>query len=441
MMGLIAWVQEKNPLPPGTVVVGTGLAVSGVTSSAFLVITGNRLGPIEFGSLFLLWTMVFLIGPGFFLPLQQEVGRALAARRVLGLAGGAVIRRAALLGAGLTAVLAVLCLLASRLLIDRLFNGDVTLLAGLIVAIFGYCVFNLVLGAMSGSDRWSRYAAYFGGEAAMRLVWALVCVAVGVTTAGPIGLSLGVCPLIVGALIMTRQGDLLEPGPPAPWKELVASLGALLAGSALAQLLVNAGPVLIGLLASADDRAEVGKFTAALIIARIPLFLFQAVQAALLPRLSAVAAAGRLDDFKAGLGRLTMAIGGVALLGTLGGFAVGPAIVERLFGSGYAGIPNRTMGLLALGTGVYVLAMVLSQATIALGGARHAAIGWAVGVATMPLVVAVVPGLLDRVALGYVAGAVVSSVAMAVLLRTLLRRGAQPSEADLREALLHAPFE
>ena len=41
-----------------------------------------------------------------------------------------------------------------------------------------------------------------------------------------------------------------------------------------------------------------------MLLARIPLFMFQAVQAALLPRLSRLAAKGELDEFRAGLKRL-----------------------------------------------------------------------------------------------------------------------------------------
>jgi O-antigen/teichoic acid export membrane protein len=40
------------------------------------------------------------------------------------------------------------------------------------------------------------------------------------------------------------------------------------------------------------------------LLARVPLFLFQAVQAALLPRLARLAAEGEIDEFRAGFRRL-----------------------------------------------------------------------------------------------------------------------------------------
>ena len=74
----------------------------------------------------------------------------------------------------------------------------------------------------------------------------------------------------------------------------------------LAQVLINAPPVLVQLLAGPRHKAEVGVFTAALVVARVPLFLFQAVQAALLPKLSGLVAAERYEEFRRGLRRLVV---------------------------------------------------------------------------------------------------------------------------------------
>jgi len=440
-MRTVEWARRRNPLPTGTVVVGAGLAVTGAASYVFLVVTGHVLGPERFGALSVLWAMVFFVGPGFFVPFQQEVGRALSARHVRGVAGGAVIRRATWLGLGLAGVLIVVCAIAAGPITDHVFSGDATLLAALMLSVLGYLVANLVQGAMSGSGQFGRYAAYLGGEAVLRLLIALAFAALAFSSPGPYGFALGVAPLAIAVPVLWGQRRLLEPGPEAPWKELSTSLGALLTGSVLAQLLVNAGPVLLEVLASSAEKAEVGKFTAALIIARIPLFLFQAVQAALLPRLAAVAAEGRFEDFRGGLARLLVLLGAIALVGTAVSFAVGPFLVERFFGSEYAGIANHTTGFLALGTAAYVVAMAVGQANIALGGARYVAIGWGIGVVTVPVVVAVVPGLLERVEYSYVAGSVVAAAAMGVFLLRQLATGATVHEGDLVEAMLDLPLE
>src|SRR5204863_4983480 len=114
------------------------------------------------------------------------------------------------------------------------------------------------------------------------------------------------------------QHQLVTEGPDAPWSELSSALGALLAGSVLAMVLVNGGPIAMKILAGEGDDEKVAAFFTAVIIARIPLFLFQAVQAALLPKLSALATAGRLEEFKIGFRKLVLVIGGFGIIAIVG---------------------------------------------------------------------------------------------------------------------------
>ena len=68
-----------------------------------------------------------------------------------------------------------------------------------------------------------------------------------------------------------------------------------------------------------------------MLLARIPLFMFQAVQAALLPRLSRLAAKGELDEFRAGLRRLLIVVLAVGVVGTLGALVLGPFVIELVY--------------------------------------------------------------------------------------------------------------
>ena len=87
--------------------------------------------------------------------------------------------------------------------------------------------------------------------------------------------------------------------------------------------------------ASAARRAEnedglVTAFSYGVLLARIPLFLFQAVQAALLPRLSRLAARGEIEEFRAGLRRLLLIVViAVGVVGIAGAFILGPWVIER----------------------------------------------------------------------------------------------------------------
>ena len=80
------------------------------------------------------------------------------------------------------------------------------------------------------------------------------------------------------------------------------------------------------------ERKMVADFIVGFFIARIPILLFQAVQAALLPKLAGLAGAGRIDDFRSGLRKLVLIVVGVGVLGIVGGVTVGPAVGKILFG-------------------------------------------------------------------------------------------------------------
>src|SRR5204862_255530 len=120
----------------------------------------------------LLVRLVLLAGPGFFLPLEQEVSRALAARRALGTGTGPVVRRAALFGALICAVLIGGTLIASPLVVSKLFDHDWLLLVGLVLGMAGYYVELLARGTYSGLGRFGPYSVVIGAEGLVRF---LIC--------------------------------------------------------------------------------------------------------------------------------------------------------------------------------------------------------------------------------------------------------------------------
>src|SRR4029079_7788770 len=78
----------RAPLPEGTVPVGIGLLIAGVTSYLFLKVARVALGSDEaVQPIASLWIATFALAPGFFLPLEQELARTLAHRRALGQGG------------------------------------------------------------------------------------------------------------------------------------------------------------------------------------------------------------------------------------------------------------------------------------------------------------------------------------------------------------------
>ncbi len=412
--------------------IAAGLVVLGLTAYGFLVIAARALGPEAYAPLSALWAVVFLVGPGCFIPIEQELARSLAARHAAGLGGGPVIRRAARLGGGAVALLTVVCAVAGFVLLDRLFDGEVLLVVGLLLSLVGYYAEHLARGVLAGYGRFRPYGIALATEGTLRLVGCAVLAVLGVATAGPYGVVLGAAPLIATAVALRGQHDLAPPGPEADRRELTVALGWLLAGSVLAQGLANAGPVAVKLLADDSERAVAGRFLAALIVARVPLFLFTAVLAPALPRLARMAAAGDRPGFDAGLRRLLGLVAALSVAGTVGALVAGPTVVRTLFGADFE-LPAHDLATLAVACAAYLFAMTLAQALIAVSGHGRVAMAWLAGVVSFGVVTALGSDLLTRVELGMVAGGVVSAVAMGGLLLPLLhhRVGPTGSAADL----------
>ena len=121
-----------------------------------------------------------------------------------------------------------------------------------------------------------------------------------------------------------------------------------------------------------------------MLLARIPLFLFQAVQAALLPRLSRLAARNELDEFRGGFRKLLYIVAGVGVLGTARGLRA--RAVRSSTRCTRSTSSRRTMAMLALGSALYMVALALAQAVIALSGHALVAVGWTIGMVTFVVV-------------------------------------------------------
>jgi len=263
--------------------------------------------------------------------------------------------------------------------------------------------------------------------------------AIGITTAGPYGIAIALAPLVGFGFVLARGSLHTEDGPEATWSEVTPNLGWLLLGSVFAAGLVNAGPVAANLLKSADQAHKVTQFGYGVMLSRIPLFLFQAVQAALLPRLSRLAARNQLDEFRRGFKKLLMLVLGVGIFGTVGAYALGPWIIHKMYD---ADLQRGTLAMLAVGSAVYMLALALAQAVIALRGHALVGAGWGVGMATFLVVTWLSSDdLFRRIEFGLVASSVAALASFALALRYKLRQGTQPTPESMMDAIIDMPFE
>lgn len=431
--------SSRIPLPEGTASVGAGLFVAGMSAYAFFKVGQQALGQDGFKPIVAMWFVAFALAPGFFLPLEQEVSRAIAHRRALGQGGAPVVRRVIPLALAVAAALAVIIAATSGLFTTYLFEGDGVVTLCLALTLVMYAPFHLARGICSGTGRFGLYGTIIGTDGATRVLGCTALWIAGVNTVGAYALVIALSPL-VGVLVVGARGGLhTDDGPPASWTEITPNLSWLLLGSLFSSALVNAGPITVDLLGTNSPAAVVTRFGNAVIFARIPLFLFQAVQAALLPRLARLAAKGDLGEFHHGLRRLLKLVGAVGSLGVAGTYMFGSQVLNFV----YEGrIDRRTLTLLALSSALYMVAVAIAQAVIALRGHALAAIGWVLGFSTFVVVAWLSSDdLYLRVELALVGSSLVALASFAMSLRSLLRRGATPDAESMLDALSERPLD
>ena len=159
----------RDSVPDGAASVGLGIAVASIAAYAFVVITLNSLDGGAKAAFSAFWAVIFVIGPGFFLPMEQEVGRAVAHRRAQGDGSRPLVYKAFKLGAGLTAVLIVATVAFSPLLSEEIYNGDQFFTVALAVSLVSFFLLHLSRGVLAGEGRFRPYAEIIAIDAIVRL--------------------------------------------------------------------------------------------------------------------------------------------------------------------------------------------------------------------------------------------------------------------------------
>lgn len=403
--------------------VAGGLFLLGVSASVFLVLAARAVGPGDFAGLAVLWTLVYTLGIGLFLPFEQEVARALAQRNAEGYGGAPVLRRAAGMAGWLFLAASLVGLAASPWLLDWL-GGRWSHVVALAVACAALAGQYIARGAFSGNHRYAPYSVQIGVEGLVRLLGVVALSVAGVSETWAYAALLAGAPLV--SLLVTA-GPLAQvshmTGPPARFVELSTNLAWLLGASLAAQGLANLGTLAVTVLASPAEEGAAGHFLAGFTVARSPLFLFAAVQAVLLPGLTRHLTHGRHGAFRRQLQAVMLTIGLIGGAGILGSWLLGPEVLQLLFG------PEFEMGrgdlvLLALSTAIYMVALVLQPAVIALERHRTNAVAWIAGLLVFGAGLFLPLSTFLRIEIALVLGA----LAVCVILAADLARGAKKRE-------------
>ena len=355
------------------------------------------------------------------------------------------MRRAGYLGLGfcILLTLGIVGLALATEVVHNKFNGHVGLLICLIVALFTFGVEFLARGAFAGMGRFGAYGVSLAAEGVIRFLPCVPLALAGVTNPFWYGLLLAVPPLLATMVAMRGQHGLALPGPTAPWSELSSNLGYLLGGSMLAQVLSYAPFIGAQVLAKPGERAAVADFAVGLFLSRIPILLVpggagrvaaEALDARQrgprrrLPARRAAARAHRRRDRRARCDRRR---------------PIGPFAGRILFGDKF-NLSNSDVALLALGSGLFILALTLSQALISLHGHQQAMVAWFLGHRRVRRDArgSQAHELFLRVELGSIAGAGVAAAAMGLFFLRRLSRGVEAgSLASLVEQIEYGTLE
>jgi O-antigen/teichoic acid export membrane protein len=405
-------------LPSGTLLVGAGLAVLGVGSYVQLAVAGHSLSTPGMAAMSVLWSIVFWIGVGLFFPVEQELIRLVAARRTRGEGIIPVARRAAVLAGAILAATLVPLAVAARPLADKLFGGDIGMVMALAAALLALAVSSVSRGVLAGLGKFTAYGNSLAVDGGLRIALASALGVAGIHSPTAFGLTLAVPPLLSAACLLGPPLRELHPGPTIAWTVLGRGMGLLIGTMLLAQFVANVAVINVRLL-SPGDPAVVGALLAAMILARVPLFVFTSLQVSLLPGLAGAVAAADKARFRQLAAR---GCGIVTVLGLAGGVPaviLGPRLIRVLFAARPA-LGHADFAWLACGTLFYMLAMVLGQSAMALSRHRDQLLGWMAGVLVL-VAITLGPGEVKRrVEVGYALSSLTVAVvlAVAVFLRT-----------------------
>ena len=402
--------------------VSAGLVVLGVSSYAFLALARRGLDDAPYSVLSVLWVLLFTVGPGIFLPLEQELGRVVATRRAMGQAYRPVVVKAVWGVVGVVLAFTIAFGVFGDLVGRRLLGGDAAAGWSLVAGVAALAVSSLARGLFAGRGQFGRYAVQLGADGTFRVLLAVGLIVAQVHSVWMWGAALAAAPLL--SVLVSAWGsaeDQPEPAgdPAADGIEFSHALGWLLGATLASQALANGAVILAQLAMGPGQEAVAGSLLIGLVVARVPLFLYAAVQASLLPRLAEVRAHRDLPGFVRLLASTTAVVTALGVANIVAVAVFGRWVMRALFGQ--QPLSEHIMVLLAVATAAFMIASVLTQGLVALEHHMDSCIAWLFGLAVFALVFfQSSSGLDERVTWSFLGGAVGAAIAMLSML--VLRR-------------------
>jgi O-antigen/teichoic acid export membrane protein len=424
-----------------SVAVGT----TGFIVYLYFALASHNLDREDYGDVTTLWLVVFVTVATLYRPVEQLLSRTIAERHAREGFRGRPLRVAATIQAIVAVTVIALCLVLRAPIEDELLSGSSTLYWILVVSIGAYAGTFFARGFFAGHRRFGLYSAVLLSDACTRILFPLavaVGIASGVTAialgivAGPL-VSLLLAPAVVAIAVRGRAG--IEPEAPAEaaperrgseGTEFTLAHGGGFAAAVLLivfseQLFLSSGAFVIRVT---EGAAATGFIFNVLMLARAPIYLFQAVATSLLPHLTRLryrpGMAGD-DAFRLSVNVTLGAVVAFAAAVVVVVLVAGPELMQVAFGDKFT-YDRAGLVIVSGGMGFYLAAATLNQAALAQGRAQRAAMCWiACALAYVGWNLLPVLDEFRRVEVGFAVAAAV----LCALLYLVYRAGAAPEEA------------
>jgi len=403
-MNTPAKVTYTNLRSDGTAYVVVGSAVAGLGAYAYQLLGGRVLGAEAFAPVSVLLTIHFLTFVVILLPIEQLVVRRLTIDP-----NQQGLTKHAYLLAGLTVVGATLF---AFLGVDGMLNGDYRFVGFTFLTVGVHFIFAAGRGHLAGRRRFMEYGLASGSASLVRLAVALVVTVIHPSASGfAVGLIVG--PLAVLLWRPFRQTDpdsqtLASAGEAPPDRGLLAGL---VMAAAASQALLLAGPLVVGGLGG--TAVEVSIAFAAFTLGRAPLVFGYNLLARVLPPFTRMAVEGQKREMMSWARGMAIAGSGLAAVGALLGYWLGPWAVRLAFGPEFI-VDSSTAALIAGGVVLAGAGLFVGQILVADARTDRLAIAWAGGLFGAAAALLLTPGNspITRVAIAFLVGEAVALAAL-----------------------------
>lgn len=394
--------EKRGFRAPGTTFMIAGGLIGAVGAYVFQVYGTRNLTPDEFAPVSVLWTAFFILATILLVPVEQYVTREVASGRKALPADLKPAAVMAAIGAVLGGVFVVVTL-------DELFFGDPTYIAQIVLLMAGYGLLFVGKGVLAGSRRFAGVGWVLIIETVARLVAGVVLLQL-VFDATSLGWAMVVGGFSVLVLVWWRHDKGRSEIPAGPAGRFLAGY---VGGTASSQILLGAAPIAVAALGGSPALVSIVFVTFTLY--RAPLTLIYALQGRILPYLVGLAREANHAQLVKIARNVVLVGAGLAVLGGLVGWIVGPEVVGILYGEEY--MPSAVVSMLAAaGVMAAAAAQIASQILVAEGRTTRLSSAWLGGLVVGLIVLIVAGGAPDtRVSFSFAAGEVTALVLMALL--------------------------